>query len=381
MDHRLSEQELFFYEDRICGEAEGVYRLCYGLTLAPDKAAVLLQIVYRQAALQVATLMSMPSDVLRDALYRLAFEHAEESSGKSPASSPLQRLLAQLDRPQKMITLLHFAFDYDEASVAELLDLEKEKVALAIEKAKTMIAKEFDSVDAQGSGQLQLALHSFYLSEHQKSSLQDIVEDSEVRKTRELKRIEEFERFSAYTRWKRRGIFSLFFVLFVAGLIYYMMPNTYDRFKPLDVIAYEAMAFEEALGERLDFPSKDLAEIQQFAGTGFLGFDAEIPSQNPRGWQPVGASIIDYDPPKVVLIEFYNEDLRERLYFFEFPGHLQQLPYVQKARFENIEYVTFDNANHNLIFWEMDRGKMAALVGRRGGRELASIANQLFLPQ
>ncbi len=104
-NRKLSEEELFFYEDQMSAEADAVFRFCIALTLSQEQALKLLKSAYRRAATEIGSLMGLTESDLRTALFDCAFREAQNVSAAGQGDSPLFRFLKKLSLEQRAITV------------------------------------------------------------------------------------------------------------------------------------------------------------------------------------------------------------------------------------------------------------------------------------
>jgi hypothetical protein len=226
-------------------------------------------------------------------------------------------------------------------------------------------------------GKLQLAFQGYYLTEDQRVGLHDIVEDSQVRKTREVEKIDQIGRWEALGDFRRRVVIIGLVVVASFSAIYLLMPEEKPSFDALESLGYEALAMEEDPEGRLDLPSKDIAEIgSYFQGKNALGFSAKIPTTLPTGWEPEGATVIDYDTAKVVTVQFFNPSLEEKAFFFAFKGKLVDLPKSTPGNYKGFIYQTYATDQLNMVVWSQGNGVLGMMVGHRSAPDLAAfVAN------
>ena len=159
----------------------------------------------------------------------------------------------------------------------------------------------------------------------------------------------------------------------VAALAWLFAPEKTTEFKPLDYLGYEAIAMEEDASGRLDFPSQDFSEITDYLNTyPGLGFTPRVLSKMPNGWEPEGATVIDYEVAKVVAVQYKNDTLGEKVFHFSFAGGLEGLPPSEVASKGTFDYQSYDNDELNFIAWT-EQGAVSLLVGRRSTVQLAEI--------
>jgi hypothetical protein len=259
--------------------------------------------------------------------------------------------------------------------------------------------------------------------------LHDIVEASDLRRTREVQRIEQVGRWEALGDFRRRLSIILLVVAMIFGVVYYFTPTPSIPFHPLESLSYEAAAMEEeafkvealsqsidkerrqllsegvrqngdtALSEaameledaqaqnansRLDLPTSSLEEITAFVTNNkVLDFRPHVLENNPAGWEPEGASVIDYDKVKVTAIQFASKNftydygahkVKERLLYFNFKGDISMLPKTTPQDINGFKYYPYATGDQNIVCWQVYGNVVGMLVGHRSAEALARIA-------
>jgi hypothetical protein len=94
---RLTEEQLYFYEDRICGEADHIYRYCIALTLNQDAAQKLLISTFQVALKKIDELKTITDALeLRSVLLSLALIESAAMKESPPGGSALFTFLKKL---------------------------------------------------------------------------------------------------------------------------------------------------------------------------------------------------------------------------------------------------------------------------------------------
>ena len=154
-------------------------------------------------------------------------------------------------------------------------------------------------------GQLQMAFQQYIVTEAELGSLRGMVRDPVVLATQEAVKIEALGRGELINTLFRR----LVVVALLAGGLGYAFwkfgtPQE-THFKALEYLGYEAQTLEaEKSDQRLNLPSSDLKEIKQyFASYPGLSYSPKVLKQLPGGWQPDGATVLDYEVAKVAVVQ------------------------------------------------------------------------------
>jgi hypothetical protein len=230
-------------------------------------------------------------------------------------------------------------------------------------------------------GKLQLSLQGYYLKNDEKMRLHEYVEDRTARETIEAERITQVERHELLGNTRRSIVIIAAVAVMIFGFVYMMTPREPQKFEALEYLGYEALAMEEDTEGRLDLPSHDLAEIRKYLETNpALGFKARLLKELGAGWVPDGASVIDYETAKVAVVQYGNETLSEKMFFFALPGNMTDLPRVDQGNLRGLIYQTYSSDQLNTIVWQIEKGILAFMVGRRSAPELASLARSGMEP-
>jgi hypothetical protein len=227
-------------------------------------------------------------------------------------------------------------------------------------------------------GRLQLNVQSIYLKEHELSELRAIVQDPSTLATEEATRIAELEKKEFLSTWLRRIALTAV-AAGLAGALWWKYGMSHDqKFKPLEYLGYEATALESNSRERINLPSTDIKEVRQYLSQyPGLSFTPKALSQVPSPWQVSGATVIDYEVAKVVVVTYVIEEagkVRDRLTHFSFAGKLSDLPTAEPGNMRGLIFQTYTTEELNFVAWESQPGVVSILVGRRSAPELAEIA-------
>lgn len=224
-------------------------------------------------------------------------------------------------------------------------------------------------------GRLQLAMQSYYLKEDELTALHALVQDPSAAATEEAVKIERLGRGVAISTLLRRVTLGAIAVG-AAGFVYWKVNGGKEqKFKPLDYLGYEAAAMEEDAQQRLNLPTHDPREILQYLNTyPGLDFKPRMLHSVPAPWQADGATVIDYEIAKVVVVMYENPSTRDKLFHFSWAGELSDLPKAEAGNMRGLVYQTYATNELNLVAWQISPGVVSLLVGRRSAPELAEIA-------
>ena len=224
-------------------------------------------------------------------------------------------------------------------------------------------------------GRLQLAIQAFYLREDELQELHALVQDPKEQATLEQEKIDALGRTELLGSLLRRLVLASVVLVVVGGLVWKLAPRTEQRFKPLEYLGYEALALEEEPRERINLPSRDLKEIKQYlANYPGLKFSPKVLQSLGSNWQPVGASVIDYEIAKVAVVIYGRDTGKEKLFHFSYSGTLKDLPKSEQGNMRGLLFQTYASEELNLIAWQAEDGVVSLLIGRRSAPELAELA-------
>jgi hypothetical protein len=224
-------------------------------------------------------------------------------------------------------------------------------------------------------GRLQLGLQSYYLKEGELQALRALVQDPAVTATKENIKIDQLGRKELVSSIVRRLVLTALGAAVIGLILWKFAPDNNPEFKPLEYLGYEALAMEEDPEGRLDLPSSDLREIHDYlAAYPGLEFEPRLLKDFDHGWEPDGATVIDYEIAKVAAVQYHNKELGEKLVHFSFPGQLSELPKAEPGNMKGLVYQTYSSDQLNLIAWQHGPDVVSLLVGRRGAPELAELA-------
>lgn len=94
---RLSEEQLYYFEDQLCGDADQVYRFCLALCLNAQAAQKLLESTFESALESIETFMGIKSETQkRFELVRMAYGLASQAKESAVEPSALFAVLKSL---------------------------------------------------------------------------------------------------------------------------------------------------------------------------------------------------------------------------------------------------------------------------------------------
>jgi len=270
--------------------------------------------------------------------------------------------------------------DFIHAYVADYIDdnLDADCVQrykAAIDNAKySHVPEKF----SQLRGRLQLAMQEIELNEDQLMRINSLVEAPDVRHTQEVQKIAEVERNVWWSTLRRRAFIIVVICIGVFGVVYFnTAPNRLADFQPLEVLSYEALAFHEDHVDRIALPSGELSDIRDyFKRDPSLGFQPAVLSRLPAEWQPIGATIIDYEVVKVTAVMFVHHRTGDSMMHFAMPGQLADLPSTDSGNYRGLIYQAYTQEGiQNFIAWQQGAGVLGVLVSRMTDEQMAAIAS------
>lgn len=144
-DMRLSEEQLFFYEDQICGEAENVYRFAMGMTFNPDTAYNLLEMTCQQAARSLQDLIKTSGVDLRAKLFMICYEKCKDAKEGNPGHTRLMSYLSQLDRGTRAVVIAKDMGGLTIEHIAAMINEDINKVRVRLANARKDMTGIFGS--------------------------------------------------------------------------------------------------------------------------------------------------------------------------------------------------------------------------------------------
>jgi hypothetical protein len=266
--------------------------------------------------------------------------------------------------------------DYAWAYLPEFLDGDLSGADSArVEKLLAEQSKDKGEKFQAARGKLQLALQSYWLREDEIQRLHALIEDPEIRQTREIQRIEAGERREQRGTMLRRVILTIIAASIIFGVFWILTPRSVQKFDALEYLGYEALMMDEDPEGRLDLPSQDMSEIALYLENyPNLEFKPVVLRNVPGSWEPAGGHVIDYEIAKVAVVKYYNPELKDTLYHFSFAGRMKDLPKAVLGKEKNFEYQTYASDQFNIVAWQASDDVLCFLVGRRSAPEMASFA-------
>lgn len=224
-------------------------------------------------------------------------------------------------------------------------------------------------------GQLQIALQKLYLDESKLHDLHSLVEDDAARANHEAHDIEEAGRSEILGNSFRLFVFVAFLACLAGVGYYFLAPEKKAAFAPLETLTYEAIVMIEEPEERLDFPTDNIRELQDyFARYPDLGFRSRPLHSPGNEWRLIGGSVIDYEVAKIIAVHFVERQQGTPLLFFIFEGTMKDLPYAEPGNQDGLLYQAYATDRLNIVGWQVSDGVMGLVLGTQGGSELAKIA-------
>lgn len=228
-------------------------------------------------------------------------------------------------------------------------------------------------------GRLQIEAQRLFLDEKNLRDIHELVEDDASRANHEAEDIE------AVGRSELKGNLLRFTVLLaLAGTLFYggfllFGPKAKAPFKALDTLIYEAIVLTEDPEDRLDFPTEQLGEINNyFARYPDLGFSPKTMQEPGEGWDVNGATVIDYEVARVLATQFTAKNSGEKLFVFMYKGSIDQLPSSTPGNYQGLMYQAYASDRLNIIAWQMSPEVSGMLIGSRGAKELAELGFKMF---
>ncbi|MDD9952361.1 MAG: hypothetical protein OXT67_12430 [Zetaproteobacteria bacterium] len=225
-------------------------------------------------------------------------------------------------------------------------------------------------------GFLQIQLQSVALSEGEKATLRDVAIDRQT-----IDAVEDAEISDVSTSIDRHNfVVKLLFtsvILAIAGVIAYpiLMNKSPRLVDPLNIIAYEALAFEQdGRGDRIYFPSDNNEDIlKYFSQSRELDFTPRVIDTLPEGLKPTGASVIDYEVAKLG-VAVYSKSETEKIFLFTFYGEAKELALGKSVTYNNRQYFVLASDRVNLVVWQDSATTIGTLVGRESMEDMLSLA-------
>ncbi len=235
--------------------------------------------------------------------------------------------------------------------------------------------EDIEDTFASYKGKLQGAFSDHFLNEGQRQKLLNIGSTIGTRLQSEITESKKLRFFEMKLLFKRYAIVFAVVAIVAYAVTMLLLPQTYEKFKPLDYLGWEAQAFEEDPEGRLDFPSKDIDEVAAFlAAYPNLKFRPVVLAPMKPEIEITGATVIDYEPTKVAVVMYKDKNSDDAIMHFSYRGRLSDLPQAPPGSVGSLTYRAFTSEYYNLVAWESSGEVTSFLVGRQGTKELAELA-------
>ncbi len=242
-----------------------------------------------------------------------------------------------------------------------------------------------DSLRAKAShyaeiiGKLQMSVQKLRLNEADTLKLHDLVADSKERETSEMASMSHVEKLESVYKVKTKLYWFIAIAIVLAIAIYHYLPKRAPVFNPIETVNYEAQALENDSQGRILFPSSKIDEVKSYFDTDkSIDYKPVLLESIPSEWHLVGASILDYEIEKVLLIQYNNSTLDEKLSHFIVRGEYN-LENNDSILVGNITFYSYASDQLNMIVWETptestSNSKIINIVtSRRGIQNMLSI--------
>jgi hypothetical protein len=106
-----------------------------------------------------------------------------------------------------------------------------------------------------------------------------------------------------------------------------------------------------------------------------LGFVPKTVKSAPSlGWGVEGASVIDYDLAKLVVVQLASQKLGQKAFVFQYEGKADDLPKSDPGNHKGLLYHAYKNDQLNMIVWQVKDDVVAMVVGSQSAQDLAALA-------
>lgn len=167
----------------------------------------------------------------------------------------------------------------------------------------------------------------------------------------------------SYKIKRKRFLFVIIAIFIFSYLLHKKIYNRVGESQVnLESISYEALKMVSKTDiNYLNFPSKDNDEIVSYLNSvPKLKFKAYVFKSLPRGWEPVGASMLNYNHEKVSVILYKKGD--EKVFLFSLVDNPRF--YVNNLKKDgNLNYAAYGSKNINLIVWKTNQRSVNILAG------------------
>lgn len=224
-------------------------------------------------------------------------------------------------------------------------------------------------------GKLQLDFQKIATDDRLVHDLHVLVEDDAARANHEANDIEEYSKISTSARALRTISMLILVGGLAIGAYLWLGPKAKPKFSALDALVYESEVMVEDPTGRLDFPTNSIADLQgYFSQVPDLGFQVQTVASPGSDWQLEGASVIDYEVQKILVAQFGSGNPGDKLFIYQFEGHLDDFPNSQPGNFQGLLYQTYATSSFNVIVWQVEQDVVGMIVGSRKAEELAQSA-------
>lgn len=420
----MNQEQLFsIFSERFCSEADFAYRFSAAVTLNEKEAHRITHTAFKKIAASLAQHANdeYPGMSLVIACSREILGGGEIKPGNTEHFDPVVSELGHIkDRKARLAFVAADICGFSQAEIATLLtgspEATKETAQLLASAREAFygnrkqtvspmvwsmlaeavddnlppaVAPEFEQVrkatpafDSVAAvfrlrrGQLQLATQNFRLSTSDIEKLKNLVASAEIRHTQEAQRIEEISSYEAARRMRRKLVFAGVALAVIFAVVYKTAPRK-QQINTLDVLSYESLALVEDGKERLDLPTDNLQEVQEYlASYPELGFKPKVLGSSVSGMNIEGASVLDYDPTKVAVVVYTDPKRLDRILYYTMAGETGDLPKAEPGNFEGLIYQTYASDRLNMIAWNAGPGILAIAAGSRGATELAAFVRR-----
>lgn len=144
---KLSEEELFFFEDQICGEADAVFRFCVALTLSQEHAIKLLRLGFRKASANIRSLLKLSGSDLRVALLSYVYAEAKDNAAASTGDSPLFRFLKKMPPANRAILAAREVCGLNTQQIMQVVAMSENDVVRTCAEARKDLRQHMSQVN------------------------------------------------------------------------------------------------------------------------------------------------------------------------------------------------------------------------------------------
>lgn len=225
-------------------------------------------------------------------------------------------------------------------------------------------------------GLLQTAFARWELSPENQHDLRCIVEDDVSRADHEASNIRELGTIETRGTALRYLFMAAVIGLIAAAILHYFGPRSRPDFAALESLTYEAEKFTAGRAN-LDLPTEDINEVRNFiAKYPNLGFKPlPVYALTSENWSLDGASVISYEFIKIPVLQYASFSAKSnKMYLFQFNGHLSDLPSSEKGKAKDLTFQAYANNEFNVVAWQAHEDIVGMMVGRESTQDLAKYA-------